>query len=261
MFKTFTKRFKFDISKYMTETKKETKKDTSKKTDKYNIDIEEMARLGVAFGHRSSKKHPKMEPYILGVKGGEHVNIINLEKTKEMLEKALDYLSDLAKEKKTILFVGTKPSIKNLVLETARECNMPFVIHRWIGGTLTNFKVIRKRVEYFINLKEKMEKGELKKYTKKEQHEFEKEIKDLEEKFGGLEKLTKLPDALFVVDMKKEDLAIREAKRKNIPVVAIADTNVDPTLADYPIPANDDAISSVKYILEKVKQAILGKQP
>lgn len=233
-------------------------KDNLENSNKYNIDVEEMARLGVAFGHRSSKKHPKMEPYILGVKGGEHVNIIDLEKTKEMLEKALDYLANLAKENKTILFVGTKPSIKHLVLETAQECNMPFVIHRWIGGTLTNFKVIRKRVEYFINLKEKMEKGELKKYTKKEQHEFEKEIKDLEEKFGGLEKLTKLPDALFVVDMKKENLAIREAKRKNIPVVAIADTNVDPTLADYPIPANDDAISSVKYILEKVKEAIIG---
>ena len=245
----------------MTEKKQVAVKEKSAKpNNKYNIDIEEMARCGVAFGHRSSKKHPKMDPYILGVKGGEHVNIINLEKTKELFEKALDYLASLARENKTILFVGTKPSIKHLVLEIAQECNMPFVIHRWIGGTLTNFKVVRKRVDHFVDLKEKMKKGELKKYTKKEQHQFEKEIEDLEEKFGGLVKLKGLPDALFVIDMKKEDLAIREAKRKNIPVVAIADTNVDPTLADWPIPANDDAISSVKYILEKVKEVILSNK-
>ena len=226
--------------------------------DKYGISIDEMAQLGVAFGHRASKRHPKMEPYILGVKGSEHINIIDLEKTKEMLEKALDYLSEIAKEGKTILFVGTKPSIRNLVKETAQECKMPFVIHRWIGGTLTNFNVIRKRVEYYIELRRKMQEGELKKYTKKEQLEFQREINDLEEKFGGLEHLTKLPDALFIVDMWKEKLAVKEAKKKNIPVVAIADTNVDPTLADYPIPANDDAISSVKYILEKVKKVMLA---
>ena len=148
-----------------------------------------------------------------------------------------------------------------MVKKTAEDCALPYVIERWLGGTLTNFGIIKKRIEYFKDLERKKEAGELEKYTKKEQIEFEREIKNLEIKFGGIKNLEKLPDVIFVLDMKKEALAIKEAQMKEIKIIGIADTNVDPTLADYPIPANDDAILSVKYILEKVKEVILKAKP
>lgn len=237
---------------------KETAK--SKKTD-YGISVDEMAEAGVYFGHRISKCHPKMKPYILGVKGSDHINIMDLEQTKVFLIKALDFVADLVKEGKTILLVGTKIPTKKLVKETAEICDLPYVVQRWIGGALTNFKIIRKRIDHFKDLEKKRESGELEKYTKKEQLEFAKEINLLSVKFGGIKEMEKLPDALFVLDMCEDELAIKEAKMKGIKIIAIADTNVDPTKVDYPIPANDDAITSVKYILEKFKSVILENKP
>ena len=236
------------------------KKETKTKKMDFGINVDEMNKAGVYFGHRVSRCHPKMKPFILGVKGSDHINIIDLEKTNEFFIKALEYIKELSQSGKVLLFVGTKIPSRKLVQETAQECGLPYVIHRWIGGTITNFKIIRQRIDYFKDLEKKKKSGELAKYTKKEQLEFDREIARLEEKFGGIKEMSKLPDAIFVIDMRKDSLVIREARRKGIPVVAVADTNVDPTLADYPIPANDDAISSVKYILEKVKEVILDNK-
>jgi len=219
------------------------------------LDTEEMARAGLHFGHGTSRINPKMEPYIYGVRNT--VYIINLEKTKEKLEEALKFISGLAAEGKNMLIVGTKVQVKELVKETAKECGLPYVSERWLGGTFSNFEIIRKRIEYFKNLEKKKTEGELEKYTKKEKSQFDKEIKNLEIKFGGIKEMAKLPEAVLVLDMKKDELVVREAKMKGIKVIGIADTNIDPTLADYPIPANDDAMSSVKYILDKVKETIL----
>jgi len=236
---------------------KEEKKSTPSKVktgEDFSIKVEEMAEAGLHFGHRTSRVHPRMKPYIFGVRNTIH--IIDLEKTLEKLKEALRFIRDLISENKTILLVGTKIQIKDLVKEIAKECNLPYVTERWLGGTFTNFKTIKKRVEYFKELEEKKQKGELAKYTKKERAEIDKELKDLEMKFGGIKNLDKLPDAVFIVDMKKNALAVKEAQKKGIKIIAIADTNVDPSLADYPIPANDDAISSVKYILERVREVI-----
>ncbi len=218
------------------------------------LDLQEMARAGLHFGHRISRVHPKMKPYLEGTRNTVH--IISLEKTAEKFKEALDFIQEIILQGKILLLVGTKIQIKDLVKETASAANLPYVNERWLGGTITNFEVIKKRINYFKDLERKKTEGELDKYTKKEKAKFEKEIRDLQIKFGGIKNLEKLPDVIFVCDMKKDALAVKEARMKGIKVIGISDTNVDPTLADYPIPANDDAVSSVKYILEKVAEVI-----
>jgi len=221
----------------------------------FNLDVEEMAKAGLHFGHKTSKIHPKMEPYLYGVRNTIH--IIDLEKTKEKLEEALNFIKNLISENKTLLIVGTKIQVKDLVKNMAKDCSLPYINERWLGGTFTNFEVIKKRIDYFKDLEKKKTEGQLEKYTKKERAKIDQELRDLEIKFGGIKNLEKLPDAIFVLDMKKDALAVKEARKKGILVIGISDTNVDPTLADYPIPANDNAISSVKYILDKVREVIL----
>lgn len=238
------------ISSPMAETK-------SKKTS-LNLKTEEMAQAGLHFGHKSSKIHPKMKPYLYGVRNGVH--IIDLEKTAEKFKEALNFMKEAVADGKIILIVGTKIQAKALVKQTAEECGLPYITERWLGGTLTNFETIKKRIDYFKDLERKKKDGELENYTKKERIKFDEELKNLEIKFGGIKILDKIPDIVFVLDMQKDDLAIKEAKAKDVKVVALADTNVDPTLADYPIPANDDAMLSVKYILEKVKEVIKNAQ-
>jgi len=228
-------------------------KEKIKKSD-FKIDPEEMTRAGVHFGHRTSRIHPKMKPYLYGVRNAVH--IIDLEKTTEKLKEALRFIQELILSRKTLLLVGTKIQVKDLVKETAQDCNLPYVAERWLGGTFTNFEVIKKRIEYFKDLEKKRAEGELEKYPKIEKAKIDQEIRNLKIKFDGIKNLEKLPDAIFVLDIKKDAAAVKEAKMKGIKVIGIADTNVDPTLADFPIPANDDAISSVKYILEKVKETI-----
>jgi len=225
----------------------------TKKTD-VNIDTTEMAKAGLHFGHRTSRVHPKMKPYLFGVRNGVH--LIDLEKTAEKLKEALAFIRQLISEDKTLLLIGTKVQVKELVKSTAKECGLPYVAERWLGGTFTNFETIKKRIDYFKNLEKKKAEGELEKYTKKERIEIDKELKDLETKVGGIKELTKLPDAIFVLDMIKNKLAVKEAKSKGVKVIALCDTNCDPTLVDYPVPSNDDAISAVKYILDKVKETI-----
>ncbi|HHE76913.1 MAG TPA: 30S ribosomal protein S2 [Candidatus Parcubacteria bacterium] len=222
--------------------------------NEFNLKIEEMANAGLQFGHHVSKTYPKMSPYISGVKNTIH--LIDLEKSVREFSKTLYFLKKLVREGKIILVVGTKIQMKDLVRQFAEELGFPYINERWLGGTITNFPIIKKRIEYFRDLENKREKGELEKYTKKERAKFDKEIKDLEIKFGGIKNMESVPDAIFVLDVKKDELAVREARKKRIPVIGIVDTNINPELVDYLIPANDDAISSVKYILEKIKEAI-----
>jgi len=238
------------------EARKESKLSTGQaKKDDFNIDLEEMAKAGIHFGHRTSRIHPKIEPYLYGVRNNVH--IINLEKTAEKLKEALKFIQKLISESKILLMVGTKIQTKELVKSLAIDCGLSYVNERWLGGTFTNFEIIKKRIEYFKELENKKSKGELEKYTKKERAKFDEELRELEIKFGGIKNLNQLPDAIFVLDIKKDYLSVKEAQLKGIKIIGLSDTNTDPTLADYPIPANDDAISSVKYILEKVKDVIL----
>ncbi len=236
----------------MTETKKKTKQSD------FGIDVEEMAQAGVHFGHKASSVHPKIKPYLFGARNAVHV--FDLEKTAEKLKEALNFIQQLISEEKILLLVGTKIQMKEMVKSVAKECGLSFVSERWLGGTFTNFETIKKRIDYFKDLEEKKSSGELEKYTKKERSMVDKELRTLEAKVGGIKELTRIPDAVFVLDMQKDTLAIKESKRKGVTVIAVVDTNCDPTLADYPIPANDDAVSSIKYILEKVKKAILDKK-
>lgn len=220
--------------------------------------IEEMTRAGLHFGRKTSKTHPKMKPYIVGVRSSIH--ILDLEKTKEKLAQALEAISALVQENKTIVLVGTKIQLRKLVEETGRMCQIPYVSQRWIGGTFTNFDTISKRIAYMIDMKKKREAGELEKYTKKERLGIDKEIEELQKKYGGLETLSKLPSAVFICDLADNQLAFREAKKKGIKIIAICNTDVDPTVISHCIPANDNAISSVKYILSKLQQTILDAQ-
>lgn len=222
------------------------------------IDVEEMTASGLQFGHKVSKLHPRMKPFISGVKN--NVQIIDLEKTAKEFEKALQYISKILTEKKVMVFVGTKIQMKEMLKATAIECALPYVCERWLGGTFTNFETIQKRVDYYKDLERKKATGELEKYTKKERMKLDKEIEGLRTKFDGIRNMTKLPEAIFILDIKKDETCVREAKKKGIKIIGICDTNVDPTTIDYPIPANDDAISSVKYILEKTKEVILNSK-
>ncbi|MDO8557584.1 MAG: 30S ribosomal protein S2 [bacterium] len=215
----------------------------------------EMLREGVHFGHRTSRWSPKMYNYVHGTKGTIHV--INLESTLEKLEEAEAFVENLGREGKTVLFVGTKPSACAIIESEAKRCLMPHVVNRWLGGTLTNFSSLSKRLKYLDDLEAKKQRGELAKYTKKERVDFDKELAELEEKFGGIRQLTKIPDALFIVDITKETTAVREAKRMRVPTIALVDTNADPTLVTHPIPANDDAITAVSYIVKRIADAIL----
>ena len=216
--------------------------------------IEEMMAAGLHFGHKTSKTHPKMKPYIGGVRNTVH--IIDLEKTKEKLTEALEALAKLKTEGKNILIVGTKIQIKGMVKETAEALSLPYVCERWIGGTLTNFEGISKRIQRLLEIEKMKESGDIAKYTKKEQAKLEEERKGLEVKFGGMKNLAKLPDALFLCDMDENELAIQEAAKRKIVTFAVCDTNRDPSLLDFPIPANDDAVSSIAYILLKLKEKL-----
>lgn len=230
---------------------------TDKKTKKSTVSEslgKEMLEAGVHFGHKKSRRHPKMKPYIYGLRNDIH--IIDLEKTMEEFGKALEFIKSIAKDKGKILLIGTRPQSQALVEETAKNCKMPYVVSRWIGGLLTNFDIIRKRVEHLIDLEKKRSSGEFKKYTKKEQLNFDKEIEKLKKKFEGIKELEKLPEAILVLSIKQQIAAIREAKRKNIPIIALVDTDSDPSLVDYPIPSNDEAVSALKFMLNKIQETI-----
>jgi small subunit ribosomal protein S2 len=214
----------------------------------------EMMEAGVHWGHRKSNWNPKMKPYIFGLRNNIH--IIDLEKTAQELEKALEFIKKTIKKEGKILFIGTRPQSQNLVEEVAKNCKMPYVVSRWVGGLLTNFKNIRKRIEYLIELEKNKASGELKKYTKREQLKIDEQIEKLKKKFEGVKNLENLPEAILVLSVKEQIGAIREARRKKIPIIALVDTDSDPSLIDYPIPSNDDAVSVLKFMLDKIGEVI-----
>jgi len=216
--------------------------------------IEEMLKAGMHFGHRTSKWHPKMEPFIFTQRNG--VYIIDLIKSRKMLESALEFIKKFASEGKTILFVGTKMQAKKTIKNLALETGMPYVSEKWMGGCLTNFLVIKKLIKKYNDLLADKNEGKLNKYTKKERLDFDKEMEKLEIKVGGLVNMNKLPDAIFIWDIKTENTAATEAKKKNIPTIAVCDTNVNPTGINYVIPANDDATKTIRLLLNTVKEAI-----
>lgn len=222
------------------------------------LNIEDMQKAGLNFGHTVSKLHPKMKQYVTGIKNNVHM--IDLDKSAKEFERSLKFISKLASEGKIILFVGTKIQMKEMVKNTAGACRMPYVSERWLGGTFTNFETISKRVSHFKDLESKKAKGEFEKYTKKERIKIDKEIESLKNKFDGIRNMEKLPEAVLILDLKKDLTCQREAKRKGIKIIGVVDTNIDPTLADYPILANDDAISSISYILNSIKEVMLNSQ-
>lgn len=211
------------------------------------LSITEMLKAGVHFGHKKSRWNPKMKNYTFGVKNDIH--IIDLEKTLVLFQEALDYTRNLVANGGKIMFVGTKPQAQKLIEKAAREVDMPYVSKRWLGGTLTNFPEIKKRIKYLNEQENKSAQGDFDKYTKYEKSQMRKEIGRMNEKIGGIKKMENLPQALFVIDIKENDLAVKEALKAKVPIVGVTDTNTDPTLVDFPIPANDDALSSLKYIL------------
>ncbi|MGI6341001.1 MAG: 30S ribosomal protein S2 [Minisyncoccales bacterium] len=220
-----------------------------------NMVIEEMIQAGLGFGHQVSKLHPKMKPYVSKIKDG--IELINLEITVQKLEEALNFVKEAKKEEKTFLFVSTNPSLRNIVKEAAEKTDSFYVVERWIGGLLTNFSEIKKRLKYFNELEAKVAQPDFaEKYVKKERLQISKNLERLKLKFGGVKKMEKIPDVIFIVDLEKDKLALKEAIDIKKTIIAITDTNVDPTKVNYMIPANDDALSSVEYILDKVTNSM-----
>ncbi len=222
--------------------------------DLFNLDIEEMETAGVQSGHRASKLHPRMKPFLSGIKNGVHA--IDLSKTAEKFGEALKFVQSLILEGKTVLLVGTKVPLRAMVGESGEACGLPYVNERWLGGTFTNFETILKRVAHFKDLTKQKEIGGLEKYTKKEKMKIEKEIVALSTKFGGIKDMSKLPDAVFILDMRKDGFAAKEAKKRGIKIIAVCDTNIDPILVDYIIPANDDSMSAAKYIVQQLVKVV-----
>jgi small subunit ribosomal protein S2 len=222
-----------------------------------DVDIKQLLEAGAHFGHKTERWHPKMAPYIHSKRGGAH--IIDLTKTVEGLDAALSFLTKTASEGKQVLLVGTKRQAQDIIKKAALETNMPYVTERWLGGNLTNWNTIGGRVKHLQDLENRMESGELEnKYNKLEVQRFQEEIDQMNVMYGGVKELNNRPGAVFIVDVVNDANALREAVKMNIPVVAIVDTNADPSKVAYPIPANDDAIKTIELITGYVKTAILN---
>ncbi len=229
---------------------------TTKKSGTSLPSVAELLEAGMHFGHRTFKWHPKMKPYIFEARKGIH--IIDLEQTRTKLGEALAFIGRMASEGKTILFVGTKNQVKVTLEEAAKAMGMPYVSQHWLGGTLTNFAIIRNSIRLFQDLTEKKEQGKLDKYTKKERGQFDRKIAKLSQTVGGLVGLNRAPDAIFIWDIKHEETALAEAKKKKIPIIALCDTNVNPDGIDYVIPANDDASKAIVLVMKLIEDTVSG---
>lgn len=215
--------------------------------------VEELFKIGAHLGHKTNRVHPKAKKYIYTVENG--TSVIDLTKTVSLLEGALDFVTKLAKDNKILLVVVTKRMSAPFTKELCQKSSIPYVTVKWPAGLLTNFEMIMKNVKKLIAMKEEKEKGEWNKFVKHEQFQLAKMLNRLERFYGGLIGLTKRPDALFIIDIKKEKNAVDEARLYKIPIVAIVDTNVDPDLITYPIPANDDSLPSIEYFVSRVVEA------
>ena len=217
--------------------------------------IKQLLEAGAHFGHQTSRWHPRMKSYIFTKRNGIH--IIDLEQTSSMLDKACDFIRQVVSENGSILFVGTKRQAQETIEEEATRCGMHYVNQRWIGGVLTNFATIQARIDHLVRLADQKERGDFTRLPKKEALKIDDEIERLNRQMGGFKEMTRLPSALFIVDPTKEKIALDEAKRMGIPVVAIVDTNCNPDEIDYPIPANDDAIKAIRLISSKIADVIV----
>jgi small subunit ribosomal protein S2 len=223
------------------------------------VGMKQLLEAGVHFGHQTRRWNPKMKPFIFGARNG--IYIIDLQRTVRLFNKAYQYVVDTAAAGESVLFVGTKQQARDTILEEARRCGMYFVNQRWLGGMLTNFKTIKHRVERLKELDSMTEDGSINRFPKKEILQLQNEREKLERNLGGIKEMTRLPGALFVVDTQRENIAVAEANRLGIPVVAVVDTNCDPDVIDYPIPGNDDAIRAIRLIASKIADACVeGRQ-
>lgn len=219
------------------------------------VSMKQLLESGVHFGHQTRRWNPKMKPYIFGARNGIH--IIDLQKTVRLFNTTYDFVVKTVSEGYSILFVGTKKQARDSIMEESERCGMFFVVNRWLGGTLTNFQTIRKSITRLKDLEAMKEDGSINRYTKKEIIKMEKELIKLQKNLGGIKDMDGLPGAVFIVDPKREKIAVREVRKLGIPVIAIADSNCDPTEIDFIIPGNDDAIRAIRLICSKIADACI----
>lgn len=219
-----------------------------------NITIDSLKNAGLQYGYSRTRRHPSVKPFIEGNYNG--VDFINLEKTQTQLTEAISFLKSMHSAGKVILFVGVKPEVRQVIKEVALSLNAPYIAERFIGGTLTNFPQIKKRIEKLHELLKKKETGELSVYTKKEQLLIQRDIDRLDRDFGGISAITNLPSAIVIIDPRHEDMCVKEASRLHIPVVALSNTDCKIDGIEYPIVGNDGSISSVRFVLESIKKAL-----
>lgn len=217
--------------------------------------IKELLEAGAHFGHQTSRWHPRMKKYIFTKRNGIH--IIDLEQTTGMLDKACEFIQQVVDGGGKVLFVGTKKQAQDIISDEATRCDMFYVNQRWVGGTLTNFATIQSRIDYLVRLEDQESRGELERLPKKEALKLKEKIVKMNRILGGFKEMTSLPDALFIVDPIKENIALAEAKRVGIPVVAMVDTNCNPDNIDYPVPSNDDAMRTIKLVCSKMAESVL----
>jgi small subunit ribosomal protein S2 len=223
------------------------------------ITMKELLEAGVHFGHQTRRWNPKMKEYIFGERNGIH--IIDLQKTLKMFREAARYVAEKTGQGKIVLFLGTKRQAQEAIKEEAERCGMFYVNHRWLGGTLTNWITLQKSIKRLKLLKSMVEDGRMAQFSKKEGARLERELKHLQQNFSGVENMASPPDVIFVIDPNSELIAVREARRMGIPVVAIVDTNCDPTLVDWVVPGNDDALRAIRLFTSKISDAVLtGRQ-
>jgi len=219
------------------------------------VTLEDLLKAGVHFGHLTRRWNPKMKSYIFMERN--RIHIIDLQKTLKNLERAYNVIKELAANDELVLFVGTKNQAKEVVKAEAMRCEMPYIVERWLGGTLTNFSTIKKSIRHLEYLEKMQLDGTVEKYTKKERLHIEREIAKMKKIFAGIQDMKKIPGGVFIVDIKKEEIALKEARKLNIPVFAIVDTNCDPDLVDYPIPGNDDSTKAIALITRVIADAVL----
>ncbi len=219
------------------------------------VTIKDLLEAGVHFGHQTDRWNPKMKPFIFGKRNG--IYIVDLQRTLRKYREAIAFVSQQAAAGRTILFVGTKRQAQEAIVEEAGRCGMPYVTSRWLGGTLTNFTTVKKSIQRLVDLEDSGSDERQQKLTKKELARLEKERTKLDKSLSGIKRMGRVPDMLFVVDPKKERIAVSEARKLGVPIVAITDTNCDPDLIDYPIPGNDDAIRSIKLFAGRVADAMI----